>query len=57
VPIIAEAGETVIPAGMGGGAAPINITVNGFVGSEAQLAQELDRILSNRKRRSGLGFQ
>jgi hypothetical protein len=32
------------------------IIVQGYVGSEAQLAAELDRLLTKRKRQSGLGF-
>lgn len=44
-------GETVTPAGGG-------VTVNfyGFVGSELQLAQEIDRLLTRRSRTAGLGF-
>lgn len=48
---------TVIPndkISTGGGG--VTIIVQGYVGSEAQLAQELDRLLTNRKRRNGLGF-
>jgi hypothetical protein len=53
VPIMAQAGETVIPRG-GGEGGGVNVYVNGFVGSEMQLAQEIDRILTRRGRTSGL---
>lgn len=42
-----------ITTGGGGG---LTVVVQGFVGSEAQLAAELDRLLTNRKRRSGLSL-
>lgn len=45
-------GEQVLPhpasmAAAGGGGMVVNVTVNGYVGSEAQLARELNRILSS----------
>lgn len=47
-------GETVTPAGMGSGG--VTIVVQGFVGSERQLAAEIDRILTRRARTNRLGF-
>jgi hypothetical protein len=34
----------------------VTVIVQGYVGSEAMLAAELDRLLTNRKKRNGLGF-
>ena len=56
--IAAHGGETVLPTHKGsvGVGAGVNITVNGFIGSEAQLAAKLDQLLTRRSRTSGLGF-
>ncbi len=56
--IAAHGGETVLPTHKGsvGVGAGVNITVNGFIGSEAQLAAKLDQLLTRRSRSSGLGF-
>jgi len=45
-----------VPANMAPSGPPVTINVNGFVGSEQQLAAEIDRLLTRRKRTSGLGF-
>lgn len=50
--VVAHGGETITPRGGGGGSVVIN--VSGFVGSELQLAQEIDRMLTRRARTSGL---
>lgn len=53
VPILAMAGETVGRAGSSGGGGSVSITVNGFVGSEAQLANQLQGILLRHQSRVG----
>lgn len=65
VPIIAQAGETVrtvqqerelqtVGRPMNG--TVVNLTVNGFVGSELQLAAQIDKLLTRRSNTSKLGF-
>jgi hypothetical protein len=41
---------------MADGGGGLTVVIQGFVGSPAQIAQELDRLLTNRKRQSGLSF-
>lgn len=59
VPILAQGGETVRTISQerglqsGGG---VSITVNGFVGSELQLAAQIDKLLTRRSKTSKLGF-
>ncbi len=58
VPIIAQAGETIIPrGGGGGGGGGGGVTVN-FHGifTPPQVVAELDKILTQRFRKNGLGF-
>jgi hypothetical protein len=55
---VPDTGGTVVPlngktTAAGGG---VNITVNGFVGSELALAAEIDRLLTRRAKYSALGF-
>ena len=61
VPIIAQAGETLrtvsqeraLQSGGGGGT---TVIVQGFVGSELQLAAQIDKLLTRRSKTSKLGF-
>lgn len=58
VPILAQGGETIRTgqqerALQGGG---VSIVVNGFVGSELQLAAQIDKLLTRRSKTSKLGF-
>ena len=38
------------------GGNPVSVVVNGFVGSELQLAAQIDRLLTRRSKTSTLGF-
>ena len=55
---VVHGGETVTPAAQsaGNGRGGVTIIVNGFVGSETQLAAVIDRVLTRRSRTSGLSF-
>ena len=62
VPIIAQAGETLRTVQQeralqnGGGGGGTTVIVQGFVGSELQLAAQIDKLLTRRSKTSKLGF-
>ncbi len=62
VPLIAQAGETLRTVSQeralqnGGGGGGTTVIVQGFVGSELQLAAQIDKLLTRRSKTSKLGF-